>query len=188
VAIAAALAILLTLNMHVTGVAQVFLVRDTFRSSALAYGLLSATQTLGVLFGTTLAGRLRTPRRLLVACLLTAFVTGCCHAGVGLSPVLAAVFVLYLVAGVGFGMASNASTTLALLRTPRQAIGRALAGLTGLLRSAALVGQGIGGLVLGPLAPRGVYVLSGALVLAVVLALALTRAAAVRKAAAPIPP
>lgn len=57
-----------------------------------------------------------------------------------------------------------------LLRIPETAVGRALASLSALQRVAVLAGQGLGGLLLGPLGPRSVYLVSGGLVLVMALA------------------
>jgi MFS family permease len=177
---AAALAILLVLAAQVTGVAAVFLVRDTFRASALAYGMFTGAYATGVMVGTALASLLPTPRRTLLAGPLLAVAVGAAFVGVGLSTSLAAAFVLYAVAGVGGGVVGAATVTL-LLRTSKPAPGRTLASYTGLVRAAALAAYGLGGLVVGPLSPREVYLLSGT----VALLAALVTAPALRKARVP---
>jgi MFS family permease len=172
IAIAAALAALAALTFNAAHVASVFLVRDVFRSSALVYGLLEATSPLGVLVGTALATRLHTVRRILLGSPLATALMATCVAGVGLSRSLAGVFVLYAMAGVGAGIAATAAVTLVLQRTPGPTIGRVLAAHSGLIRAVALLAYGIGGLLLGPLSPQGVYLFAGVTAMVALLAAA----------------
>lgn len=164
-----ALAVLLVLVCQITGVAEVFLVRDTFQSSALAYGLVLAGYSLGILAGTALSSRLRTPRRILRCSVLAAGSTALNFAAVGLAKSLYLVFALHMIAGVGTGLVTSAAITLLLLRTPDVAIGRALACFAGAIRAAALVAYAAGGLLVGPLSPRNVFLLAGSITLVAVL-------------------
>jgi len=173
-----ALAVLLVLAVQVTGVAAVFLVRDTFQASALAYGLFTGAYATGILIGTAWAGRLHTARRISLISPAAAAAAGACFVGIGLSTSLAAAFVLYAAAGTGAGVVSAATVTLLLLRTPKSAAGRALASYSGAVRAAALVAYGIGGLAIGPFSPQAVYLLSGAVALAGALVAALLIASA----------
>lgn len=166
------LAILLVLTVQIAGVAAVFLIRDTFQASALAYGMFTGAYAAGILVGTAVSGLLPTARRILLAVPLLAAAAGACFVGIGLSSSLVAIFALYLVAGIGGGVVGGATVTLLLLSTPKSASGRVLAGYAGLVRAAALVAYGLGGLIVGPLAPQSVYLLSGIVALAAVLATA----------------
>jgi MFS family permease len=168
---AGALAVLLALVVHVIYVAQVFLVRDTFGASELAFGLLQATQTVGLLIGTVLASWLNTVRRIVFGIPLAATMMSLALIMVGVVRLLPATFALYAVAGVCMSMVSVPMGTLLLLRIPESAIGRVMAGYTAIHRTATLIAYGAAGLVVGLLPPAMVYVLSGTAALLVVLVL-----------------
>src|SRR6476469_1923333 len=167
-----ALAVMLPLVVLLIYVAQVFLVRDTFGASALAFGLLQATQTVGLLVGAVLASQLNTVRRIVLGTPLAAAVMSVAIAMVGLVGSLPATFVLYAVAGVCMSLVSVTMGTMLLLRIPEPAMGRVTASVTGIHRTAGLVAYGIGGLIVGLLRPEAVYVLSGTAALGIVLVLA----------------
>jgi MFS family permease len=169
---AVALAVLLPLVVHLIYVAQVFLVRDTFGASALAFGMLQAAQMAGLLVGTVLASRLNTARRIMLGSPLSAAVMSTAIALIGVVRSLPATFALYAVAGVCMSMVSVSMGTLLLLRTPEPAIGRVMASFTAIHRTAGLVAYGFGGVVVGLLRPEDVYLLSGVGALVIVLALA----------------
>lgn len=169
---AVALAVLLPLVVHLIYVAQVFLVRDTFGASSLAFGMLQATQMAGLLIGTVLASRLNTARRIMLGSPLSAAVMSTAIALIGVVRSLPATFALYAVAGVCMSMVSVSMGTLLLLRTPEPAIGRVMASFTAIHRTAGLVAYGLGGVVVGLLRPEDVYLLSGVGALVIVLALA----------------
>jgi MFS family permease len=166
-----ALAVLLPLVVHLIYVAQVFLVRDTFGASPLAFGLLQATHMAGLLVGTVLASRLNTVRRIMLCTPLSATVMAAAITMIGLVRSLPATFVLYVLAGMSMSMVSVSMGTMLLARTPEPALGRVMAGVTAIHRAATLVAYGLGGLVVGLLPPEVVYVLSGAAALVIVLAL-----------------
>ncbi|HEV2783747.1 MAG TPA: MFS transporter [Actinophytocola sp.] len=172
------LAFLLVLVTHLTYVAQVFLVRETFGASALAFGLLQATFTVGLLTGTVLASRLNTARRIVLMNPIFAVVMSTAIILIGSVSVLPAVFALYVLAGVGASVVSVSVGTMLMLRTPESTMGRALASFHALNRAAALGAYGVGGFVVGMLAPGTVYILSGvsALIAVLVMIPALRRA------------
>jgi MFS family permease len=166
-----ALAALLPLVVHLIYVAQVFLVRDTFGASALAFGMLQATHMAGLLIGTVLASQLNTVRRIVLGAPISAAVMSTAIALIGLVRSLPATFALYVVAGVCMSMVSVSMGTLLLLRIPEAAIGRVSAGYTAIHRAAGLIAYGLGGLIVGLLRPEVVYLLSGTAALIIVLVL-----------------
>lgn len=172
------LAVLLVLVVHLIYVAQVYLVRDTFGASALTFGLLQATHTVGLLFGTVVASRLSTARRILLGTPLAAVVMSVAIVLIGVAQSMPATFVLYVVAGFGASTVSVSVVTLLLLRTPEPAIGRALASFTAVHRAAGLIAYGFGGWIVGVIPPTTVYVLSGvgALIAVLITAPTLRRA------------
>ncbi|HEX6360666.1 MFS transporter [Actinophytocola sp.] len=165
------LAVLLALVVHLIYVAQVYLVRDTFGASALAFGMLQATHTVGLLIGAVVASRFNTVRRIVLGAPIAAAVMSVAIVLIGLGWSLSATFMLYVVAGVCMSLVSVSMGTLLLLRTPEPSIGRVTAGYTGIHRAAGLIAYGFGGLVVGLLRPEVVYVLSGTAALVVVCVL-----------------
>lgn len=157
--------------VHLIYVAQVFLVRDTYGASALAFGLLQASQMVGLLIGTVGASFLNTARRILLGSPLSAVVMSVAIALIGVVRSLPVTFVLYLVAGVAMSMVSVPIATMLLLRVPESKLGRATASFTAVHRAASLVAYGLGGLMVGLFPPDLVYLLSGTSSLIIVLAL-----------------
>jgi MFS family permease len=170
-AAAVGLAVLLTLVVHLIYVAQVFLVRDTFGASALAFGLLQATHMAGLLVGTVVASQLNTVRRIVLGAPVSAAVMSAAIVLIGLTRSLPATFALYVVAGTCMSMVSVSMGTLLLARIPEPAIGRVTASFTAIHRAASLIAYGLGGLVVGLWRPEVVYVLSGTAALIIVLGL-----------------
>jgi MFS family permease len=168
---AVALAVLLPLVVHLIYVAQVYLVRDTFGASGLAFGLLQTTHMAGLLIGTGLASRLNTERRIVVGTPVSAAVMSVAIVLIGLLGSLPAAFALYVVAGVCMSMVSVSVGTLLLLRTPDSAIGRVMASFTAVHRTAGMVAYGIGGIIVGSWRPEVVYMLAGTGALIIVAAL-----------------
>lgn len=164
------LGVLLIIVGTAVGVAEVFLVRDTFHASALAFGLLQAAYTAGMLVGTAVASRMSTTQRLLVAIPVSSAIMAASFVVIGLANSLVLTFVLYVVAGAGTGVESAAAGTLLLLRTPEPVLGRTLASFSALLRGAGLLAYGVSGLVVGLFPPETVFLLSGTAALLAVLA------------------
>lgn len=166
------LAVLLALVVHLIYVAQVFLVRDTFGASELAFGLVQATHMTGLLIGTVLASRLDSVRRIVVGTPAAAALMSAAIALIGLFESLPLTFVLYVVAGICMSMVSVPMATLLLLRTPDTAVGRVMAGFTAMHRTASLIAYGMGGLVMGLARPETVYLVSGSAALLIVVVMA----------------
>jgi MFS family permease len=164
------LGVLLIVVGQMTVVAEVFLVRDTLRSSALIFGLLTATWVLGSVLGTVFSSRLNTAGRILRGVPVAAAAMGCGVAITGLSRSLPTAFVMFVVAGAADAVVSVGTGTLVQLRAEQSALGRVLSSFTGVLQSASLVSAGLGGLVVALLAPETVFTLSGTLSLLAVLA------------------
>jgi MFS family permease len=166
------LAVLLVLALHLTYVAQVFLVRDTFSASALTFGLVQATHTFGFLIAAVAASRLTTARRILLGAPLAAAVLAVALFVISVARSLPATFALLLLAGFGVTVVLVSVGTLLMLRTPEHMIGRALASFTAAHRAAALVAYGLGGWIVGLIPPLAVYAISGVGVLIALFATA----------------
>jgi predicted MFS family arabinose efflux permease len=164
------LSVMLIVAGQVTAVAEVFLVRDTFQSSALTFGLLVATWVLGSVFGTMFAVRFNTPARILVGVPVAAAVMASGVAVTGLSRSLTTAFVMFVIAGAANSVVSVGTGTLVQLRADRAALGRVLSSFTGVLQSASLISAALGGLLIALFAPDTVFTLSGAFSLLAVVA------------------
>lgn len=165
------LAAILPMVIHLIYVAQVFLVRDSFGASAVAFGMLQATQMAGLLVGTIVASRVNTVRRIVLGIPIAATVMSSAIAMIGLSRSLPATFALYLLAGVAMSVVSVSVWTLLLVRVPEQSIGRVTASFTGVHRVFGLIAYGMGGVIVGVLGPETVYLLSGTAALVIIAAL-----------------
>jgi MFS family permease len=155
------LAVLLVLSLHLTYVAQVFLVRDTFGASALTFGLVQATHTFGFLIAALVATRLTTTRRILLGTPFAAAVLAVALFMISVAQSLAATFVLLLLAGFGVTVVLVSVGTLLMQRVPEHMIGRALSSFTAAHRAAALIAYGLGGWIVGLIPPSAVYAISG---------------------------
>lgn len=155
------LTVLLVLTLHLTYVAQVFLVRDTFGASALTFGLLQATHTAGFMLAAVAASRLDTTRRILVGTSLAAAVTAVAFLVISTARSLPITFPMLLLAGFGVTVLLVSVGTLLMQQVPKQLIGRALASFTGAHRAAALVAYSLGGWMASLFAPLTIYAISG---------------------------
>ncbi|TCO46623.1 MFS transporter [Actinocrispum wychmicini] len=155
------LQLLLILVGETVNVAEVFLVRDTFQASATAYGLLSTTFVAGSLLGMLLAAKLDTTSRILRTLPLASVAMTTAIAAAGLSPSLAGVFALFVLAGAAAGVMGVTAATLVILRTPDHLMGRVQAMLNGMTRTAGIASLGLGALLTGLFTPSTVFVLAG---------------------------
>jgi MFS family permease len=153
-------------------VALVFLVRETFHSSALAYGLLTAAYGIGMIAA---SGGLSL--RVIRPAAGTIFLAGWFLSGagillVGLAPALLLVGVGQLLAGCGNGAENVGAETVIQRLVPRTVLGRTF----GVVTTAAFAGSTLayagGGFLLDATSPRTVFVIGGSGVLCVALALA----------------
>lgn len=164
------LAVLLVLTLHLTYVAQVFLVRDTFGASALTFGLVQATHTFGFLVAAVAASRLNTTRRILLGTPLSAGVLAVALLVISLARSLPATFAMLLLAGFGVTVVLVAVGTLLMQRVPKDMLGRALASFTAAHRAAALVAYVLGGWAASLISPLAIYAIAGIGVLITLLA------------------
>jgi MFS family permease len=164
------LAILIIVLGTAAAVAEPLLVLGTFHASAVVYGLLGATYTLGMVVGTAYGSRLESLPRILVGIPAGAAAFAVGFALIGLIDSLVAVFVLFVLAGIGSAVSSVATGTLLLLRTPEDVIGRVLASYSAMARGAGLISFGLAGVLVGLLPPNIVFLLCGVAVLLAVLA------------------
>jgi MFS family permease len=146
----------------VDDVALVFLGRDTFDAGDSGVSLLYAASGLGLLLGFALVVS-RATRSPPVTIAIAGFVIG--SAGnllTGVSPVIAAAFVMQLVRGIGLSLMEVGPTTLLQRTVPRQLLGRVFANLHGAIGLAAGCSYIVGGPLLDRLSPRAVLAIAGA--------------------------
>ncbi|HEX6356645.1 MFS transporter [Actinophytocola sp.] len=154
-------AVLLVLSLHLTYVAQVFLVRDTFGASALTFGLMQATHTAGFLFASVAASRLNTTRRILVGTPVMAALLSVAMLVISFARSLTITFAMLLIAGFAVTVVLVVVGTLLMQRIPKDVLGRALASFTGAHRAAALVAYSLGGWLASLISPLTMYAVSG---------------------------
>jgi MFS family permease len=156
-----ALAVLLVLTLHLTYVAQVFLVRDTFGASALTFGLVQATHTFGFLLAAVAASRLDTTRRILFGTPVAGAVLAVAMLVISVARSLPVTFAMVLLTGFGMTVVLVVVGTLLMQRIPKDTIGSALSSFTGAHRAAALLAYGLGGWATSLISPPVVYAISG---------------------------
>lgn len=164
------LAGLLVFTLHLTYVAQVFLVRDTFGASALTFGLVQATHTFGFMLAAVAASRLNTVRRILLSTPVAGAMLAASLFVIGVAGSLPATFVMLLLAGFGMTVVLVSVGTLLMLRISKHMIGRALASFTAAHRAAALLAYSLGGWIVALIPPSAVYAVSGVCALIVLFA------------------
>jgi len=144
----------------------VFLARRSLHATARDYGLLASAYGVGMVLASLLI--LRRSNRIAPAALflLGVALQGMGTALTGLAPVLAEAIVAQGMAGVGNSLENLGTTTLIQRTVPRPLLGRAF----GIAFSAASIAEAVayaaGGVLLGLISPRAVFVLAGVGVLA----------------------
>lgn len=150
-------------------VALVFLVRETFHGSALAYGLVTGAYGVGMLLGSIGLSWKGT-----AAAAGTVFLLGWVAGGVGavltgIAPWIALVAVGQAIAGVGNAVEVVAMDTLVQRSVPREMLGRVF----GLVGTAAPAGHTLafaaGGFLVDATSPRTVFLIAGFGVLLVLI-------------------
>jgi MFS family permease len=150
-------------------VALVFLVRETFHGSALAYGLVTGAYGVGMLLGSIGLSWKGT-----AAAAGTVFLLGWVAGGVGavltgIAPLIAVVAVGQAIAGVGNAVEVVAMDTLVQRSVPREMLGRVF----GLVGTAAPAGHTLafagGGFLVDLFGPRVVFLIAGLGVLLVLI-------------------
>jgi MFS family permease len=129
-------------------VAEVFFAKDVLNAGSTGYGVLITTWTIGMVTGSTLAGRWLSPPRLAPALLLGAVAGGgavTVAAWVAMFPIAVAMF---FAGGMANGIELVAIRSLLYHRVPDRLRGRAFAAYYGIIQAAQIVAMGAsGGLV-----------------------------------------
>lgn len=169
--VVAALCVCILFGM-VVNVVEVFLVRDTLHASGAWYGALTATWALGAAVGAPLAGRAHADLALARALFGGLVLLSAMLLLFSAVPGPAWLLPVSLLGGIGNGAANVGASALVVLRAPAEARGRVGAAVGGLTAAVSLASLALGGVLSTALAPRLVFLLSGASSLTAVLALA----------------
>lgn len=141
-------------------VAAVYLVRESFGASAAEYGLLESMWMLGVVLGGLFVARLA--RRSIARALLLSFaLMGTALTLQGLSPWIGLLFILNVFGGLGNGGMATSLHVYINTKVAETHVGRAFAALGAASNAAPFLGFLLGGLLLGAMDPRTVYVVIG---------------------------
>jgi MFS family permease len=129
-------------------VAEVFFAKDVLRAGDTGYGVLLTTWTVGMVIGSTIAGRWIPPSRLAGSLLLAAVLGGASVATAAALAMFPLAVAGFLVGGVGNGIELVTIRSLLHHRVPDRLRGRAFAAYYGVIQGAQIVALGAsGGLV-----------------------------------------
>jgi MFS family permease len=129
-------------------VAEVFFAKDVLHAGATGYGLLITMWTLGMVVGSTTAGRVLRPRWLAPAVLLHAILGGAAVATAAAVAVYPLALAMFFVGGFANGMELVAMRSLLHQRVPDRLRGRAFAAYYAVVQASQILAMGgSGGLV-----------------------------------------
>jgi MFS family permease len=151
------------LAVEVTSVVLVFLVRGDLGASEATYGVLGSVILGGLVAGNLLAARVPVGHAMVRAAAVGAVGMSVALVLVGLSPGVLVLGAALVALGLANGVVNTAAQTTMAVRVPHEQRGRVLGAVTGLLRTASVVGLVAGGAVGAVLEPRVVVVGSGVL-------------------------
>lgn len=142
-------------------VAEVFFAKDVLNAGDTGYGVLITTWTIGMVLGSTLAGRWLSPSRLAPALLLGAVAGGSAvtaAAWIAMFPIAVAMF---FAGGVANGLELVAIRSLLHHRVPDRLRGRAFAAYYGMIQAAQIVALGASGGLVELVGARNTMVFAG---------------------------
>ncbi len=149
------------LVVELVGVVLVLLVRGDLGAGELSYGVLGSVMAVGLVAGSVLAGRLPAGHAMVRAAVVgmlgmsgALLLTGAAQQVVALGAAL-------LVLGGFNGVANVAAQTTSALRVPLEQRGRVLAAVSGVLRTASVLGLLVGGVIGTVVEPRTVVLGAG---------------------------
>ncbi|MDQ3985752.1 MAG: MFS transporter [Actinomycetota bacterium] len=151
----------------VDDVALVFLVRDELDGSALAFGVAASAYGIGMIVGSIGLLRPRPGRSATFFFLMGWLLSALGTLGTGVSPVLAAVFLMQALAGAGNALNNTAGDTLLQQNVPAAMLGRVFGLSVSAAVSGSIVAYAAGGFLLELTSPRAVFIVGGTGVIAV---------------------
>jgi MFS family permease len=165
VTLAGSVAALLFFSMSIA--AEVFYVTDVLQAGELAYGILGASWTVGMVAGAVSLAHRVPPAALAAAALAAVAVQGLGIATAAAAGVLWAAFAGFTLGGVAHGVKNVLLRTLIHERVPEAMRGRAFAVYNAARNGAELGALGAGGVLIGAIGAQPALLLAGAVPLAI---------------------
>jgi MFS family permease len=142
-------------------VAEVFFAKDILRAGDTGYGVLITTWTIGMVIGSTAAGRFLRPAHLAPAVVLLPIVGGGAVALAAASAIYPLAVAMFLVGGFANGVELVGMRSLLHRRVPDRLRGRAFAAYYGMVQAAQIVAMGASGGLIELAGPRMTMVFAG---------------------------
>jgi MFS family permease len=160
----------MTLAAYTTNAAEIFFITDVLHARPAFLGVLGTCWGVGIIGGTSLAGRLRTGPALTVALAGGGLAMGAGVLTQALVPLPVLAAGCWVVAGFGLGLQTVAVQTLTQLHTPDDLRGRVFAANNAGYLGGILIGSSLGAPLVALSGPRVTFFAAGAATLAVALA------------------
>ena len=142
-------------------VAEVFFAKDVLRAGDTGYGVLITTWTIGMVIGSTAAGRFLRPAHLAPAVVLLPIVGGGAVALAAASAIYPLAVTMFLVGGFANGVELVGMRSLLHRRVPDRLRGRAFAAYYGMVQAAQIVAMAASGGLIELAGPRMTMVFAG---------------------------
>jgi MFS family permease len=151
-------------------VAEVFFAKDVLRAGDTGYGVLITTWTVGMVIGSTVAGRFLRPSRLAPAVVVLPIVGGGAVVLAAAAAIYPLAVTMFLVGGFANGVELVGMRSLLHQRVPDRLRGRAFAAYYGMVQAAQILAMGASGGLVELAGPRMTMVIAGLGTVAVGLA------------------
>ncbi|HEX5948532.1 MAG TPA: MFS transporter [Actinomycetota bacterium] len=142
-------------------VAEVFFAKDVLQAGDTGYGVLVTTWTIGMVIGSTAAGRFLRPAHLAPAVVLLPIVGGGAVALAAAAAIYPLAVAMFLVGGFANGVELVGMRSLLHRRVPDRLRGRAFAAYYGMVQAAQIVAMGASGGLVELAGPRMTMVFAG---------------------------
>ncbi len=142
-------------------VAEVFFAVDVLRAGDTGYGVLITTWTIGMVIGSTAAGRFLSPARLAPAVVVLPIVGGGAVVLAAAAAIYPLAVAMFLVGGFANGVELVGMRSLLHRRVPHRLQGRAFAAYYGMVQAAQIVALGASGGLVEAAGPRLTMLIAG---------------------------
>jgi MFS family permease len=142
-------------------VAEVFFAKDVLRAGDTGYGVLITTWTIGMVIGSTAAGRFLKPSRLAPAVVVLPIVGGGAVVLAAAAAIYPLAVAMFLVGGFANGVELVGMRSLLHQRVPDRLRGRAFAAYYGVVQAAQILAMGASGGLVELAGPRMTMVIAG---------------------------
>ncbi len=165
--------VLFVLSIGAVNVGAVFLVTKTFHATSTTYGIVEGLFMIGQISGSLLAGQIPPDQmRHVRSIFFGAGTIGAMFLVGGLMPNVWLLALFMSIGGIGNGFANVSASTLFTLRAPEALRGRIFAAVGAVFGGAQIIAISLGGVEIGFMSPRTVFVLGGVVSLAAIVLLA----------------